>query len=114
LCESIREDDRSVKSMKALAPVSRTDSTPRIGIRIRGLATALTGIIAMIVVMMGVLAVGAAAAFAGFGLESFGVSMVNQDGSPDVQAGSHPVEMERSRRERQRAMRRRVAFGYEA
>jgi hypothetical protein len=32
-------------------------------------------------------------AVAGFGLQSFGVSAVNKDGSPDVQAGSHPYAL---------------------
>ena len=30
---------------------------------------------------------------AGFGMKNFEVSFLNQDGSPDVQAGSHPFEM---------------------
>jgi DNA-binding beta-propeller fold protein YncE len=29
----------------------------------------------------------------GFGVSSFGVSFLNQDGTPDIQAGSHPYEM---------------------
>ena len=30
---------------------------------------------------------------AGFGIKQFGVSFLNQDGTPDMQAGSHPYEM---------------------
>ena len=34
-----------------------------------------------------------AAADAGFGISDFSVSFLNQDGTPDIQAGSHPYEM---------------------
>ena len=34
-----------------------------------------------------------AAADAGFGIKGFSVSFLNQDGTPDTQAGSHPYEM---------------------
>jgi NHL repeat len=34
-----------------------------------------------------------AAAGPGFGVRSFGVSFLNQDGTPDTQAGSHPYQM---------------------
>ena len=35
----------------------------------------------------------APSAMAAFGLQSFEVSATNQNGSPDVQAGSHPYEL---------------------
>ncbi len=66
VCESIREDDGTVKSDEALGPVSVTQTVPRIRLRIRGLGTALTSMIMTMVVMAGVVfAVPAGAVAAG-------------------------------------------------
>jgi hypothetical protein len=76
VCESIREDDGTVKSDEALGPVSVTQKMPRIRIRIRGLGTALTSMVmlmgVMVVVVFGVFAssAGAAGAAPGWGVES--------------------------------------------
>jgi hypothetical protein len=44
------------------------------------------------VVLAGSVFVGVAGASEGFGFESTGVSFVNRDGTPDLQAGSHPYD----------------------
>jgi hypothetical protein len=52
--------------------------------------TRLTKIALLLAVTIAALAVPAGALAAGFGLEGFGVTYTNADGSPDLQAGSHP------------------------
>ena len=49
--------------------------------------------IAVLLALLAVLAVAAAPAMAEFGLQRFAVSARNQNGTPDVQAGSHPYSV---------------------
>src|SRR4051812_1913973 len=78
--QTSRQATETAPVSKERRPMTAFANAPR-----RGMLAALVACVALLAFM-----VAAPAASASFGLNNFDATFTNQDGTPDIQAGSHP------------------------